>query len=221
MNSIHDMGGMAGFGPINREEDEPVFHDEWERKSFAIHVAAGGVVGPVDRGRHANERIDPALYISMSYYEKWLLSTEMLLKEFGYLKEEEIVNARADFIPELNQPVPNAEQVAAFSKSGRSSIREDCDRKPLFKIGDQVRVRNMNPQGHTRAPRYVRGHIGTINSYHDCHVFPDTRAHDKGDNPQPLYNVSFNARELWGSEVNQNDNVCIDLWEDYLEYSHV
>ena len=28
MNGIHDMGGMHGFGPVEREDHEPVFHQQ-------------------------------------------------------------------------------------------------------------------------------------------------------------------------------------------------
>ena len=30
MNGVHDMGGMHGFGPVDIERDEPVFHQRWE-----------------------------------------------------------------------------------------------------------------------------------------------------------------------------------------------
>ena len=44
MNGIHDLGGMQGFGRIEREENEPVFHADWERRTFALlnlTIAAG------------------------------------------------------------------------------------------------------------------------------------------------------------------------------------
>ena len=36
MNGIHDMGGMDGFGPVEREENEPVFHHRWEGRVYAL-----------------------------------------------------------------------------------------------------------------------------------------------------------------------------------------
>ena len=57
---------------------------------------------------------------------------------------------------------------------------------------------NINPTGHTRLPRYVRGRRGTIERDHGAHVFPDSNAHFQGENPQYLYTVRFAARELWG-----------------------
>ena len=91
MNGAHDMGGMHGFGPINPDPDEPVFHHEWERRAFAITVAAG-FLGKwnLDMSRYARERMEPAEYLSTSYYEHWIHGLELLLVEKGLLTQEEI-----------------------------------------------------------------------------------------------------------------------------------
>ena len=80
-----------------------------------------------------------------------------------------------------------------------------------------MRARNINPEGHTRLPRYVRGHVGTIERDHGAHVFPDFNARFAGEAPQTLYTVRFGARELWGEAANPADQVSLDLWEDYFE----
>lgn len=36
MNGVHDMGGMQGYGPIERDAQEPIFHADWERRVFAL-----------------------------------------------------------------------------------------------------------------------------------------------------------------------------------------
>lgn len=61
MDGIHDLGGMHGFGPGQREEDEPAFHGRWQAAVFAMEMAASraGATGNADRFRHAVERIDP------------------------------------------------------------------------------------------------------------------------------------------------------------------
>jgi len=87
MDGIHDLGGMEGFGPIEREADEPVFHHDWERRAFAHEFVIGA---NLDEGRHAIERLDPVTYLTTSYYERWHLSHEMLLIEKGVLTAEEI-----------------------------------------------------------------------------------------------------------------------------------
>jgi nitrile hydratase subunit beta len=91
MNGVHDLGGMHGMGPIVREPDEPVFHHEWERRAFAITLAAG-FLGEwnIDMGRYAREQMPPAEYLATTYYEHWLFGLEQLLVERGLLSREEI-----------------------------------------------------------------------------------------------------------------------------------
>ena len=72
-------------------------------------------------------------------------------------------------------------------------------------------------RGHTRLPRYARGKVGVIDHVHGTFVYPDTNAHGGGEQPQPLYCVRFEARELWGPQAPRQDSVRVDLWEDYLE----
>ena len=60
MNGIHDLGGMHGFGRVDAERDEPVFHHEWERRAFALNLATG-FLGRwnIDMGRFAREHMPP------------------------------------------------------------------------------------------------------------------------------------------------------------------
>jgi nitrile hydratase len=86
-----------------------------------------------------------------------------------------------------------------------------------FKAGDAVRTRNINPLTHTRLPRYVRGHVGTVERVIGFHVFPDSNAQGAGENPQWLYCVRFDGRELWGENADPTVRVSVDAWEPYLE----
>jgi nitrile hydratase len=98
MNGVHDMGGMHGMGPIVLEEDEPVFHAEWERRIFALSRAMGvWQRWNIDMARYARERIPPARYLASSYYERFLLSLETLLVEQGMVTQEEIDERVAEF----------------------------------------------------------------------------------------------------------------------------
>ena len=91
MNSVHDLGGMDGLGPIAPEADEPVFHAEWERRVFALTLAMGFYgAWNIDASRHARERTPPAEYLSSSYYEIWLSGLERLLDETGLLTRAEV-----------------------------------------------------------------------------------------------------------------------------------
>ncbi len=156
-------------------------------------------------------------YLTTTYYEHWLAGTEILAKDFGYLTAEEIDSGQSTGTVELPQPPPDAGMIEGLIRGGLPATREEGRQTPSFKVGDQVRARNIEITGHTRLPRYVRGKTGVITMVHGTHAFPDTAAHDQGENPQPLYNVRFEARELWGDNVERKDCVNIDLWEDYLE----
>ena len=91
MNGVHDMGGMQGMGPIEVEKNEPVFHDEWERRMFGVNLMllAQGHVN-FDEGRHAIERMGAAEYLKTTYYEHWMTSLQTLMVEKGILTTEEI-----------------------------------------------------------------------------------------------------------------------------------
>src|SRR5271168_4757503 len=214
MNGIHDMGGMDGFGPVVREENEPVFHADWERRayaiatSFAVRIAGGGF-------RHAIERIAPAQYLASSYYERWLTAAEALLVEHGIATREELL-AKLDGSPEVVRA-----QVANVGRAiGPAPIKKKAGARPpqaRYTEGDRVRARNLNPPGHTRLPRYAFGKRGVIARDWGVFVFPDTNAHHAGTKPQHCYSVRFDARELWGKPAKSLERVYIDLWEDYLE----
>lgn len=97
MNGIHDLGGMHGFGPIVREKDEPVFHAEWEGRTFGLLIATLALGRyNIDEFRHAIERMDPANYLESSYYEHWLHAIETLLIEKGVITEKELTNRAAE-----------------------------------------------------------------------------------------------------------------------------
>ena len=102
-----------------------------------------------------------------------------------------------------------------YKRTGTARVDKDID--PSFKVGELIRARNINPSGHTRLPRYVRGKLGEIASDHGIFQFADSLAHGGGKQPQHLYSVKFTAQELWGQIANQQDSLYIDLWEDYLE----
>jgi nitrile hydratase len=217
MNGPHDLGGQMGFGPIAPEPDEPVFHADWERRVFALALAMGATrQWNIDISRHARENIPPATYLGSSYYEIWLDGLIRLLTAHGLATAEEIA---------AGSPLAPAKAVAGKleAKNVASAIARGgpADRTPIspprYSIGDRVRARNMNPSGHTRLPRYLRGHSGEIVRVHGAHVFPDSRAHAKGDDPQWLYTVRFSAREVWGDEAGPRDTISADLWEPYLE----
>ena len=217
MNGIHDMGGMTCYGSVKPEENEPVFHAEWEKRMFAMTMLGMGQLDTLDGFRHAIERMDPAHYLSSTYYEHWLAALESIVLEKGLLTPEELTSGiTTGTRQEAPGPLP-PEAVSTVVHGGAPTNRETGRLTPRFKAGDKVRARNLNPTGHTRQPRYVRGKNGVIAHVHGTFVYPDANAHGKGEQPQPLYSVCFDAQELWGPDVSAIDRRYIDLWEDYLD----
>jgi len=224
MNGVHDMGGMHGFGPVAAEKDEPVFHAEWERRAFALTLAAG-FLGRwnIDMSRHAREQMPPAEYLATSYYEHWLWGLEKLLLDTGLLTRDEIAARLGGRHVTLKEPPPEVK--ARVLRPGdteralqnRKAARMDAVVPPRFKPGDAVITRNRHPVGHTRLPRYARGRRGVVDRDHGVFVFPDAHAAGLGKVPQRCYSVRFAARELWGPEASGRDAVYIDLFDDYLE----
>jgi nitrile hydratase len=217
MNGVHDMGGMHGFGPVEPEANEPVFHAPWEGRVLALRRALGAWrKWNIDAGRHSNETLPPADYLRMTYYEKWLASTIKLALGAGLVTQRELETGRRDPATPVATPPLTADKVLPAIMKGGPTNRETTA-KPRFAAGQSVRAREINPTGHTRLPRYVRGRLGTIERDHGAHVFPDSNAKFQGEDPQVLYTVRFAARELWGEAANPGDAVYLDLWEEYLD----
>lgn len=217
MNGVHDMGGMQGFGPVKPEANEPVFHGRWEARVLAMRRAmAAWRKWNIDAGRYSIETLPPADYLRMTYYEKWLASMIKLALRAGLLSQRELETGKRDPSVPVATPPLRADSVMSVIRAGNPTQRS-TNTMPRFASGAAVLARNINPMGHTRLPRYVRGRRGTIENHHGAHVFPDTNARFEGENPQFLYTVRFAARDLWGKEANPADAVYVDLWEDYLE----
>lgn len=215
MNGVHDMGGMHGFGPVTPEPEGEVFHEAWEARAHALNLASPTRAN-IDAGRHQRELIPPAEYLAMSYYEKWFRGLCELLLKHGLVTPSELKAGRADPAAPKGSPRFTAAQVEAILTAPGSYVREVAA-PPAFAVGDRVRARNLNPPGHTRLPRYARGHVGVVERRHGAHVFPDANAHGLGEDPRHLYTVRFTARELWGEAASAKDSVSLDLWEPYLE----
>lgn len=215
MNGPHDMGGFTGFRPVRAEAGEPVWHADWEPRAFAL-VVAMGMTGSwnIDEARHARERLPAMTYWRSSYYEMRHYALVLQLIELGLATAIEEQQGRMAVPARPVKRVAKAEMIPAILAAGGPASRPS--NKPQgFAVGDKVRARTINPDGHTRLPRYARGRVGEIVAVHGTHVFPDSNAHWLGEDPQWLYTVRFTARELWGKDT--RDSVCIDLWEPYLE----
>jgi nitrile hydratase subunit beta len=216
MNGIHDMGGMHGFGAVEAERDEPVFHAPWEGRVLAMTRAMGALgLWTIDGSRFSLEKLPPDVYLTSSYYKRWLLGLESRCLQTGVVGGDELAAGRALHPAKPVKPALTAARVPDTLSRG------DFNRPPLapakFAPGDRVHTRNVNPQSHTRLPRYARGRSGLIESIRGCHVFPDTAATGGGDEAHWLYTIVFGSRELWGDGADPTLKVSIDVWEPYLE----
>jgi nitrile hydratase beta subunit len=223
MDGVHDLGGMHGFGPVEREANEPAFHEPWEAAVYAIMRASLGTGQyTLDEFRHGVERMNPAHYLRSGYYEHWLDGIARVLIEKGVVSGDELAARTAFFAERPDAPASAAVRTMPATPAPRIKwMAPDSERPvtkpPRFAVGETVVTRNIHPTGHTRLPRYARSKHGVIHRQHGTHVFPDSNAHGGGEQPQALYSVRFDARELWGPAAEPNQHVYIDLWEPYLE----
>jgi nitrile hydratase len=170
----------------------------------------------IDAQRHQRELIPAAEQLRMSYYERWLEALSKLLVRHAFLSAEELASGKSAPGTSKLTPALPADKVSAFIAAGSPAFRKS-GHPPRFQPGQRVRARNLNPTGHTRLPRYARGKTGIVDRVHGVFVFPDTNAHFRGESPQHVYSVRFEARELWGEGQTSPDSVYVDLWEDYLD----
>ena len=220
MDGIADMGGTPGWGPMHPpRRDEPVFEEPWQGRAFALailssRVACGGI--NVDAFRHALERLDRAAYLDDGYYGRWLNGGELLLTERSILAPGAISararNLRGEHAEEPPIPEPDRPDYAPTAKGSLRTV----DTAPAFTVGERVRAKDVSPSGHTRLPGYIRGHIGVVELIQPAAVLPDTNADFLGENPQHVYSVRFDSRELWGAGA-EPFAVTAELYECYLE----
>jgi hypothetical protein len=105
VNGIHDLGGMHGFGPVDRDPNEPPFHGRWEAAVVAIMRATRGArVYNIDEFRHAIERMPAARYLASTYFERWLDGILRILDEKGVVTAAEM-DARTGALEAPRAPV--------------------------------------------------------------------------------------------------------------------
>ena len=218
MDTIADMGGMQGMGPVQyAPPDDPPFHEDWERKAFAMALLSMRTSGTnLDSFRHAINRQHPLDYLVDGYYGRWLNCAENLLTDSSIIApgavEARARKLRGEDVEEPPVPEPNKPD---YKPTAAGSLRQ-VDTPPKFSVGDRVRGRDVHPAGHTRLARYVRGRTGVVQKVQPAQVLPDTNAHFLGENAQHVYNVSFDSHELWGPE-GESFELRFDMYEDYLE----
>jgi nitrile hydratase len=194
-----------------------VFHTRWEARVFGIVRSLRG--GNIDAGRHSLERLDPVSYLRNGYYGRWFAALERTLAALGVVTEEDLrtrMRERRRHRAKTSRRKA-AHGAPAWQPPQAASYARVVERPALFRTAQEVRTLNHQPPGHTRLPAYARSRRGTIAQVHSAMVYPDDHAHDRGENPQYLYTVRFDGRELWGDSAEPRTTVLLDLFEPYLE----
>ena len=219
MDGVHDMGGRSAlFGPLKPlDPGEPAFHEPWEGRAFAVTLLANRAAtsSNLHAFRHALERVPDKEYLA-DYYGRWLGSAEILLVDSGLLAagavEARARNLRGEKVDEPPDPEPHKPTM----ESGGGGNLRTIDAPRAFAVGDRVSTSSDAATGHTRLPGYARGVAGTVTALRPAQVFPDTAAHFVAENPQHVYSVTYDARDLWG-DGGEAFTLTMDLYESYLE----
>ncbi len=208
MSSLHDLGGMQGFGEVWTVPEGTAFHSGAERRIFRVMMAlmATGWCD-ADGFRAAVERLPVRVYARECFPANYLAGMEKQLEERGLLKPGDLDDWMRGEKPVGRPHVP-------------PSIMPDGSAAPAparFRVGDVVRISSTNRLGHNRLPNYLRGQAGTITAERGLSNFPDALAARIGRRPQPVYTVTFRARDLWGEQVTPDDSVSAEVFQDYIE----
>ena len=220
MDGVHDMGGMHGFGPIER--DERSYHEDWEVRVHGISSASAAPGG----GRLSLESLEPAIYLGSSYYERWLQARINTLLAAGIMTQQEFDDAVAHYRANPDAALP-ADDPARYEKaleakvarrrSAPEAVRSASSQTPGFAVGDRVVAKTAHPEGHTRLPRYVRGRLGQVIAVYRRQDFQDDAPMGDQAGLQFVYAVRFDGQELWGEQAEKNSSVVLDMWEAYIE----
>jgi nitrile hydratase len=241
MKLQHYLGGLEGLDPINYEKK--VFVQPWETRIFGIHVAMMGLSRHLEYVidaptkfnsvwtwadlRKGAEAMNPFDYFKYRYYEKWLGGISGFFIEEGYITEKELNERTEAYL--RNAVVPSAqvseakaidEQIIEYLRTGDPSIRE-IDRKPMFSVGETVKIKNNPVTDHTRLPGYLREKVGVIdlvyagNHIYFCSTGPDGLGGLQ--EAMPVYRVRFEPEKIWGEMSEANSAIYADIYEVYLD----
>lgn len=222
MDGIHDLGGREGFGPIRWKPDEhgQAFHEAWQARTWAICMCMFSTWRRDNNGwtldwwRHVIERIGPADYLTMNYFDKWVQSCMAVLIDDGTADIDDFVGGDAK--PKSGD-APGQDRQTNIRRADRVTAGAGGDAsKATFQAGDRVKAKLAISAMHTRLPAYARGRSGLISECHGMQLLPDASA--RGEmRMEHLYTVAFTASALWPEATQSKDKAYVDLWESYIE----
>ena len=216
MDGIHDMGGMHGFGKVEPEKNEPVFHDKWEGRTFALNRAMGYTgVWTIDQTRAGIEQLPPEVYLSSSYYRKWAIRMENLIVALGLADADEVAAGHAlrpgkALKRKLTAAdVPNSLSRGSFSRPANAPARIPGGRPGAH-------------QEHSSGDAHASAALCARQGRRDRSVARLSRVSRYGRNRQgrksamALYRAVRRPRTL-GRDTDPSLKVSIDAFEPYLE----
>lgn len=210
MDTVHDLGGVQGFGPIPHpsEDDSALFSEEWKARTWAIammsmsKLSADKTGWTLDWYRHVLERLPPDLYLRLDYFEKWILAMMVTSVDEGIAEIKEFVDAKTD--------------ASKFDYKGGEPLEVVTAEPARFKPGDRVLARRDIDSMHTRLTRYVKGRSGIVDSIIGPQPLPD-KAAEGIIRKEQTYVVRFQMADLWPESSDSKDALLIDMWDSYLE----
>ncbi len=210
MDTIHDLGGVQGFGPIPNvaEDDAVLFAEDWKARIWAIAMMSMDRLSEDKTGwtldwyRHVLERLPPDAYLRLDYFEKWVLAMMATAVDEGIADSRDFLDGRAEQRGfDYDSPKPPKAVHAGAAR---------------FKPGDKVFARRDIGTMHTRLTGYVRGRTGVVDSVIGPQPLPDESAVGKILKEQ-TYVIRFRMADLWPEASESRDSLLIDMWDSYLE----
>jgi nitrile hydratase subunit beta len=181
---------------------------------FALMSAVGDVGGwTLDEDRAACESMQPGHYINSSYYEHWLNGIEILLQKHGLATHEEIASGVASAPAKRVTPTPPEGVWPAVTAPG--SYERKVNGPPLFKPGERVRARNIQPPAPHAAAALSPRPCGRNHPLARRACVSGFERRRPGRGPAPSLHRALPRRRLWGRD--SRDVIHADLWEPYLE----
>ena len=215
MDGPHDLGGATGYGPLDHSPDAPFKKDAWQARIIALTLAARYPESmTLDWMRHCIECLPPEVYLETGYHDRWHRGLAALFLTAGWISFEELAAGRVKTPMEDQGPPMNPDDVEILLQTGERSDRP-AEGPPAFQVGDRVRSKSEFAPGHTRLPAYARGQEGVIEACYGWHLLADSNARGV-TKAEPLYSVSFLARDLFDEVTAPKDRVHLDLWESYF-----
>ena len=210
MDTVHDLGGIQGFGPIpnTAENDTVIFSEEWKARIWAIAMMSMTKLSTdrtgwtLDWFRHVIERLPPDLYLRLDYFDKWNIAVMATLVDEGVADVEEFLAGKA--------------RGEGFDYKSPTPVKEVLETKPRFKLGERVVAQRDVSTNHTRLAGYIRGRTGVVDSVMGLQPLPDLSAIGVIRN-EHTYVVRFPMAELWPEASGSRDSLLIDMWDSYLE----